>query len=126
MKAADVDLFNRVKSQLQELHAEMSVLSKGKPDNPINSFKLKFINEKLEQANALLIGDFKPCTDFTKFDDGALPSNSDVVMILSQYLNCLEGWRSAHVHYLEHKGWVWNADDNKTIRAEPVTIFRKA
>lgn len=125
MKADDVNLFNRVKSQLQELHGEMSVLSKGKPDNPINAFKLKFINEKLEQANTLLTGDFKPFKEFSNFEDGALPSNSDVVMILSQYLNCLEGWRSAHVHYIQSTGWLWAVNDEK-ISAIPPTVFRKA
>lgn len=124
MTANDVDFFNRIKSQLSELHSEMGLLSKGKPDHPVNSFKLKFINEKIEEANKILIGDFKPLRDFSKFEDDTLPSNSDVVMILSQYLNSLEGWRSAHVE-LESKGWVWSAED-RTIRAEPPSSFRQA
>lgn len=126
MKSADVDLFNRVKSQLQELHAEVGILSKGKPDNLINAFKLKFINEKIEQANFLLVGDFKPFGEFIKFEDASLPSNSDVVMVLSQYLNCLEGWRSANVYYNKASmAWRWRVDD-ADIRAEPATQFRKA
>ena len=54
MKATDVDKFEKVKAQISQLHSEVSLLSKGKPDNLINKFKLKFINEKLTDANAVL------------------------------------------------------------------------
>src|SRR5205807_3516250 len=100
MTAKDVNRFEKVKAQIRQLHGEVSVLSKSKPDNPINKFKLGFINEKLEEANAILKGDFKPFKDFTTFNTDDLPSNSDVVMVLSQYLDCLEAWRSARVEYV--------------------------
>src|SRR5436190_1466882 len=97
MKATDVDKFEKVKAQISQLHSEVSLLSKGKSDNLINKFKLKFINEKLTGANAVLKGEFKPFKDFDVFDDAELPSNSDVVLILSQYLDCLEAWRCANI-----------------------------
>jgi hypothetical protein len=103
MKANDVNFFERVQAQVQQLHGEISVLSKSKPDNPINKFKLKFINEKLGEANTILTGDFKPFKDFNQFEEENLPTNSDVVMILSQHLDCLEAWRSAHIHELRYK-----------------------
>ena len=102
MKAKDVNFFEKVKAQLQQLHNEVSALSKSKPDNPINKFKLTFINEKLSEANTILTGEFKPFKDFTVFDETALPSNSDVVMILAQYLDCLEAWRCANIFC---RGW---------------------
>src|SRR5688572_22225097 len=98
MKAKEVDFFEKVRAQLQELHNEISVLSKSKPDNPINKFKLTFINDKLGEANCILKGEFKPFKDFTLFDVDELPTNSDVILILSQYLDCLEAFRSAHIH----------------------------
>ena len=54
MKAKDVDFFEKVRAQLQQLHNEVSALSKSKPDNPINKFKLGFINEKLGEASSRL------------------------------------------------------------------------
>jgi hypothetical protein len=125
MKAKDVDYFEKVRAHLQQLHNEVSLLSKGKPDNLINKFKLTFINEKLTEANTILKGEFKPFKDFATFDDATLSSNSDVVMILSQYLDCLEAWRCAHIHYINYT-WRWDLNDGSDIRAEPATRFRKA
>ena len=124
LKIKDVDAFEKVRGQLQQLHDEISVLSKSKPDNPINSFKLNFINEKLEEANAILVGDFKPFKEFTLFDADSLPTNSDVVMVLSQYLDCLEGWRCAHIHSNSFS-WYW-AVPGEEIRTSEPTRFRKS
>jgi len=74
MKAKDVDFFEKVKAQLQQLLTEVSVLSKSKPDNPINKFKLTFINEKLAEANTILTGEFKPFKEFTLFNSDELPT----------------------------------------------------
>jgi len=125
MKAKDVDFFEKVKGQLHQLHNEISVLSKSKPDNPINKFKLGFINEKLTEANKILTGEFKPFKDFTMFNTEELPTNSDIVMVLSQYLDCLEAWRSAQVWHVSGQGYRWKADDNTDIKAEPPSRYRK-
>jgi hypothetical protein len=79
MKAKDVDFFEKVVGQLHQLHNEISVLSKSKPDNPINKFKLGFINEKLTEANKILTGEFKPfrtspCSIQTSFQQTAMSS----------------------------------------------------
>jgi hypothetical protein len=126
MKLNDVDFFERVQSQIEQLHKEMSVLAKGKPDNPINKFKLKIINEKLQEANTFLIGSFKPLAEFELFGEADLPTNSDVVIVLAQYMEGLEGWRSAHVEYDsgDHR-WYWKTDGAKKARTEPPTKFRR-
>jgi hypothetical protein len=65
MKPNDKELADKIISQIQGFYDEVSVLSKSKPDNPLNPFKLKFINEKLTEANGVLTGDYKPLKDFT-------------------------------------------------------------
>jgi hypothetical protein len=92
-----VEEFERIAAQLTALHQEFSVQAKSKPDNPINKFKLKMLNEKLASANALLAGPFKPFADFAEFEEADLPTNSDVALVLTTYLASLERWRSAHV-----------------------------
>jgi len=126
MEAKDVDFFEKVKAQLHQLHNEVSVLSKSKPDNPINKFKLGFINEKLCEANTILTGDFKPFKDFALFNADELPSNSDVVMVLSQYLDCLEAWRSANTQYdmVEFK-WRWKIEGKEEIETAGPSRYRK-
>lgn len=126
MTANDVNSFEKVRSQLEQLHNEISLLSKSKPDNPINKFKLSFINEVLMAANVILIGDFKPFKDFALFDADELPTNSDVVMILSQYIDCLEAFRCANIRSTMYDGSYWNTTDNSSIKTLPPTRFRKA
>jgi hypothetical protein len=118
MKATDVNFFEKVKAQLGQLRSEVSALSKSKPDNPINKFKLGFINEKLAEANTILTGEFTPFKDFTVFDVENLPTNSDVVMILSQYLDGLEAWRCANIHYSEYE-WQWNVNEERITTEQP-------
>src|ERR1700752_2801121 len=97
----------------------MALLAKSKPDNLVNTFKLEFVNEKLAEANAFLIGEYKPFASFTQFDLERLPSNSDVVLVLLQYLACLERWRSAHVYYSQSEyDWFWRLNDGK-LKAKP-------
>ena len=125
MKATDVDVFERVKGQLRQFQIELSGLSKSKPDNLINKFKLTFINEKLGEANRILTGDFKPFNDFNVFDSEQLPTNSDVVLILSQYLDCLEALRCANIAYSSMDGrWYWRLEDRVPIETQPSTRYR--
>jgi len=85
-------LYHKIQGQLSELHREISLLSKSKPDNPINTFKLNFINEMLGGANRILESTDRPFAGFETFDETNLPTNSDVVLVLSQYVSCLERW----------------------------------
>jgi hypothetical protein len=124
MTSNEVNLFAKVQAHVKQLHGEISLLSKSKPDNPINTFKLKCINEKLRGANTILTGDFKPFEDFNQFEEESLPTNSDVVMILSQYLDCLEAWRSAHI-VAKGLDWFWKLDDHQEIWTSQPSRFRK-
>ncbi|MDN4081282.1 hypothetical protein QYF52_25490 [Paenibacillus polymyxa] len=115
----NVSAFEKVQAQLQGLFDEVGTLSKKKPDDAINKFKLKFINPILAEANKLLTGDYKPFSDFEQFDEDSLPTNSDTVLILSQYLNCLEKLRADNIKpYSAY--WFWMENGNKTdIRTAP-------
>lgn len=76
----------KVLEQMRTLLHEFRFLSGKKPNDPINVFKLKYVNKTLEAANDVL-GDDKPYDDFEKFSEEDLPTNSDVLMILSLYLD---------------------------------------
>ena len=84
----DRDKFNKIRGQLKALHEEMSTLSKKKPGDAVNLFKLKYINQILTEANAILDDNYIPLAGFGTFDEESLPTNSDVVLILSQYIEC--------------------------------------
>lgn len=98
---AEVDKFEKTSTQLEILNNEISILSKKKPDNAINKFKLQIVNNILKNANELLGEQYKPFSEFTLFDEDVIPTNSDVVMILAQYIRCMGTLRSNNLIYDE-------------------------
>jgi len=97
MKNDQVELFMKLQLQLDSSYKEISLLSKKKPNDALNKFKLKFLNNILTRANELLNEKYKPFDDFEKFDEEDIPSNSDVVFIMAQYLDCLEKLRCDNI-----------------------------
>lgn len=118
-----VDIFERVRHQIEVLSKELAILSKKDADAKINAFKLQIVNERLQTANSLLTGVHQPFANFREFENEQLPSVSDVVVVLSQYLSSLEGWRSANVRY-DGLWWTWNIR-GASLRAEPATRAHK-
>lgn len=114
------ELFERINGQLEGIHEEISILSKRNPDGKINTFKIQFINKIIEQANGILQTKYLPLESFTQFDVDMLPSNSDVVFILSQYLNCMEQLRTENIK-TDGFGWHWciNGKDSDVETAPP-------
>jgi len=86
---ADIEVFEKMRAQLQDLKAQFQVLSKGKPNEAINAFKLRMVNQLLGRANNYLELEARPFADFTEFSEDDLPSNSDVLIMLTQYGTCL-------------------------------------
>ncbi len=89
----DIYEFEKLEQQLHSFLSEISELSKKKPNDALNKFKLKFINGALDKLNKLL-GDYRPFPDFELFDVDDLPSNSDTVLILSQYAGAAHRFRT--------------------------------
>jgi len=90
MNKEQVETFLKLQPQLKSAYNEISLLSKKKPTDSLNTFKLKFINSILSRANEILEDKYKPFPeDFTLFDEEDMPNNSDVVFILSHYFNTL-------------------------------------
>ena len=113
MTKQEVDTFEKLQTQLAGLHNEISALSKKSQNDALNKFKLKFVNQILIEANKLLGDKYKPFNDFNVFEDDDMPTNSDVAMMLTQYLNCFEKMRSDNVKkqdsYPQH--WFWIIDN---------------
>ncbi len=104
--------FDITEEQIIGIYEEIIVLSKKAPDSPINKFKLKFINELLAKANSLLGKEYHPLKDFDSFNEEELPTSSDVVFILSQYLKVMDKFR--YDHTTSRLGdWSWAIDNEK-------------
>lgn len=100
----DIEKLEKIKGQLQAAHSEVAILAKKSPSDTLNSFKLKMINKVIRRSNDVLGQKYKPFEDFTEFDDEDLPSNSDVTMLLAQYMEEAERYRSDNVI---NKGPYW-------------------
>lgn len=124
LSKADVERFEELQSHLAALSTEVSALTKKSPDGPMNRFKIGLVNERLRLANEFLKGIHRPFEGFQEFDETELPSASDVAVVISQYLNSLEGWRSYHVVKVGYS-WYWNTPEGDLV-ADPPSRFRKA
>ncbi len=94
MDKKSIDHFKKIQSQIESLHKEIGLLAKKSPNDALNAFKLGFVNQSIIEAGAILGPAYKPFGDFDSFKDEELPSNSDVTMILGQYLVCMEKLRA--------------------------------
>jgi hypothetical protein len=113
MTKQEIDTFEKVQNQLEELHSEISALSKKSQNDALNLFKFKFVNNILEEANKILGNDYKPFVDFELFNVIEIPSNSDAAMMLSQYLSCFEKLRADNVCIkpgANYGHWFWIID----------------
>lgn len=98
----EVKDFLKVLVQAKEALKDFLELSKKKPDDAVNKFKLGFVNTVLEEANDTLGKGNKPFDSFKAFNEDDVPTNSDVVLILSQYVGCLKKFGRDNVAYNEH------------------------
>jgi len=108
----DIELFKKLEQQLHSFLGEMSDLSHKKPNDPVNKFKLKFLNTTLVSINKI-IKDYRPLEDFEQFDVDSLPTNSDVVLVLSQYAGATLRFRTDNTVY-EHGIGYWAVRGKKT------------
>jgi len=128
MKGLDVERFEKINAQLEGVYEEITSLSKKSPNDGVNKFKLRLVNKILEDTNLILDDRHKPFNDFTVFDEGTLPSNSDVAFILAQYLNCMENLRSENIKESDYGGewyWVVNGKKSSDKTAPPKKLSRR-
>ena len=109
MKKEDIHAFETLLGPLQTFHIEMNTLVKKNPNDVLNKFKLGLVNSVLKKANTLLGNERRPFADFESFDEATLPSTSDVLIILSQYLSAFEKLRSENIHWdYDESRWCWS------------------
>jgi hypothetical protein len=117
MNRSNVDVFEKLSGQLISIYEEISLLSKKNPNDAVNKFKLKFVNNLIYQSNEYLAEKYKPFDDFDSFDEDDIPQNSDVVFILSQYLQCFEKQRSDNVVFTKG-AWYWRVEGDEDDKVD--------
>lgn len=123
MNREDIEKLEKVTGQLEGLHSEISALARKSPNDALNRFKLGFVNAILGSANSVLAGGYEPFPEFTQFDVDDVPTNSDVTMILAQYLEEMERKRADNIK-MSHGQWVYLGDTSIQTSA-PRKVFLK-
>lgn len=95
MKKEDVELYEKLHGQLVTMKVQFEALSNKKPNDSVTEFKLGLVNKLLTDINGL-IGDYKPFPDFDTFEDSPKIFNSDVLLILAQYLTAMGRYKKAN------------------------------
>lgn len=109
MNKEEVELFIKCYVQTQSIYNEITALAKKKPNEAVNKFKLRYINQILENANQLLKENYKPFQDFEKFDEDEIPTTSDITMMFAQYLESMENLHSDNIRF-GLNNWYWIID----------------
>lgn len=109
LSRAQIDEFELLETQLARLHAELASMRKGKGADALNDFKLKVLNNLLARANVLLGARYEAVAGFDQFDADLLPSTSDALLVVSQYLGALEKLRGDNV-VMQLGSWYWVID----------------
>jgi hypothetical protein len=108
-----IEEFEKTLSQIEALHDEISIISKKAPNDLLNKYKVGLVNTIISRANKLLRSDLLPFSDFKAFDVDELPSNSDVVVMLKQYMACLEKERENSIK-VNFGDWYWVINGKET------------
>lgn len=92
---ADVMNFIMLYDFLESAYTEMKDFSKKSPDATLNERKVKSLNRILKDIKNIL--KYEPTAAYMDIlDEEMLPSNSDVVLTMSQYRSALENYRKKY------------------------------
>ena len=123
---SEVESLEKLIGQLQGLHSEITLLAKKSPNDAVNTFKLGLINRVIKTGNDVLGPNYLPFDDFEGFNADDLPSSSDVALVLSQYMEEAERYRSDNVK-VKHGYWVYavNGEASDIRSGAPSKVGRK-
>ncbi len=87
--------YKLLKEMLEAQREEFDLLSKKKHDGQLNAMKIKMVNRALEPLNKILRNEpSHKFLDVLKEDE--MPTNSDVVLIISQYETAIGEFRNKY------------------------------
>ena len=119
------DRLEKLMGQLEGIHVELSALAKKSPNDAVNAFKLRFVNEVLLNCAELLSGGYCPVGGFKEFNLDDVPSYSDVTFVASQYLQALEKMRSDNIELRVSRWWYVLPKDEPQLQAAPPAKLRR-
>ena len=104
----EVNQYQLLLPLLTATYNEIEELSKKKPESPLIAYKVKALNRILNPLKEILKNeDVFEFLDILDSDD--LPTNSDVILILSQYREAMDLYHKKYYVRSQRDGsWDWN------------------
>lgn len=92
---AEIDTFEMLDKLLDSSYIEMKQFSNKKPDELLNKFKVKSLNRILEPIKSVMRNE--PTASFLDLlDEDTIPSNSDAILIISQFQAAMKQFKSSY------------------------------
>lgn len=102
----DVNQYELLNPLIHGIYNEFQDLSKKKPEAALNTYKVKVVNRVLEPIKELLANEeVIHFLDILDIDD--LPTNSDVILILNQYLKALKMFYNKYYENSPEGRYTW-------------------
>lgn len=108
---AQVKQYETIYPLLSSTYEEMKSLSSKKQDGVLNHFKVKNLNRLIDTARELLKNE-TVLEYLEKLDEETLPQNSDVVLMLCQYIDGLNQLRTNNQITDKHYHTKWKTQEN--------------
>lgn len=99
---AKADAWEVVKPLLDSMRDEFKELSKKRPEGALSKPKIRVVNRLLTTCREVL-QDEESLKFLDLLDVDEMPQNSDVILMLSQYVAAMDGFRGSH--YDAISGW---------------------
>lgn len=110
---AEVMKFIMLYDFLESAYVEMKDFSKKNPDSALNDRKVKSLNRILKDIKEILANE--PTASYMDIlDEEMLPSNSDVVLTMSQYRSTMENYRKKYRLFHDYH-FHWHTTDGKML-----------
>ena len=109
---AEVNQFLMLRELVTGLYDEMKDFAKKSANETLNEFKIKSLNRVLTPLKVLM-KDQPTALFLDVLDESSLPTNSDVVIILSQYLTAMQNYEDRYYRLdsFKHKKR-WNTKED--------------
>ena len=112
---AEVNQFLMLRELVTGLYDEMKDFAKKSANETLNEFKIKSLNRVLTPLKVLM-KDQPTALFLDVLDESSLPTNSDVVIILSQYLTAMQNYEDRYYkldNFKHKKRWNTKEDQKK-------------
>lgn len=106
---ANAEQFDMLFPILDSVYNEIKELSKKKQDGALNEIKVKMTNRILSKVKLILKDD--PTVEFLDLlDEEKLPTNSDAVLIISQFKAAIQQYKDKHFGW-NGSDYAWTTSD---------------